>query len=219
MKSCFACYTATMNSRPRNSLAAWFVRLAALCCATTIVVAQDSAAPSTTATQYDIELIVFQNLSGNASPEDWALEDAAANRGKNPAADNAVEDSLALTDNAPGLQALPSEQFKLNALAGGLRASRGYRVLAHTAWTQSAVPLRSGAYTALTTLFPNGSPLAGGARLSRGSTLHLALDLRLNNPDGPRYVLRQTRQIKRGERHYFDHPHFGVIATVNVRRM
>lgn len=204
-----------MNSRFPVSRTTCFIRLMALCCIATAALAQDSAAP--VATQYDIELIVFQNLSSNASPEDWALEDAAANRGKTPSA-NSAEDSLALTDSAPGLQALPSEQFKLNALAGGLRVSRGYRVLAHTAWTQSAAPLRSGSYTALNTLFPNGSPLTGGAKLSRGSTLHLALDLRLNSPEGPRYVLRQTRQIKVGERHYFDHPHFGVIATVNVRR-
>jgi Peptidoglycan-binding protein, CsiV len=38
--------------------------------------------------------------------------------------------------------------------------------------------------------------------------------LTLDAPQGGRYALQETRRVRTGERHYFDHPAFGVIATV-----
>jgi hypothetical protein len=51
--------------------------------------------------------------------------------------------------------------------------------------------------------------------LARGRYLHLTLDLALQ-PAGSseRYILRQTRRMRSTERHYIDHPKFGVIAVI-----
>ena len=60
-----------------------------------------------------------------------------------------------------------------------------------------------------------GSGLTGRVALSRGRYLHLTLDLALEPAGGAeRYVLRQTRRMRSNERHYIDHPKFGVIALV-----
>ena len=64
------------------------------------------------------------------------------------------------------------------------------------------------------------SGLSGQIALSRGRYLHLTLDLGLSTGDrsGQRYVLRQTRRMRSNERHYIDHPKFGVIALITPTR-
>ena len=61
---------------------------------------------------------------------------------------------------------------------------------------------------------PASSGLTGQIALSRGRYLHLTLDLAYTAPDGQRYVLRQSRRMRSTERHYIDHPKFGVIALI-----
>lgn len=177
-------------------------------------IAQD-AAP-----QYDVELVIFRNLGGQATPEDWVLEEAIANRGKISVGDDSDTLAERLTSSAEALpvQALTPDQLKLGPIAASLRASRGYRLLSHIGWTQAALPLRSGTVTPLSSMLGAATPLSGTAKLSRGATLHLTLDLRLKEADGPSYVLQETRQIKLGEKYYFDHPHFGVVASVSARQ-
>lgn len=170
---------------------------------------------------YDIEIIVFRNLNGKATPEDWAFEEARANRGKAKAPDEQTDspEGRATTDDTlPTVQTLPREQLKLNGMEANLRASHNYQVVSHIAWTQAGATLRGDPGTLLSPLIDVDSPLSGTARLLRGTTLRLSFDLRMRNDEGPSYVLQETRQIKLGEKHYFDHPYFGVIATVNVHR-
>lgn len=178
-----------------------------------------AAAQEADAPVYEVELVAFRNLGSQASPEDWALEDtlAGGNRQGNEAED-AFAERLAASAEALQVQPLAPEQLKLAAVAASLHASRSYRPLAHVGWTQTAVPLRSGSVVLLAPLLPAASPLSGTAKLARGANLHLVLDLRLKEVDGPNYVLRESRQIKLGEKHYFDHPYFGVVATVTARR-
>lgn len=73
----------------------------------------------------------------------------------------------------------------------------------------------------------------GTLSLTRGRYLHMSLDLLYQRqPNAPQlfsffgfsnagnspeiYRLTQTRRLKRGEIHYFDHPKFGVIAVVTA---
>lgn len=175
--------------------------------------AQQEAAPQ----QYDVELIIFRHLGAQASPEDWALEERIASRGKLSVSEESA-DRIAANPDSLAVQPLKPEEFKLTALAASLRASRNYRLLSHIAWTQTAVALRGGLATALAPMLDPASPVSGAAKFSRGTNLHLSVDLRLTDTSGgPAYVLQTTRQIRLGEKHYFDHPHFGVIATVTAR--
>lgn len=179
-----------------------------------------TAAAQDVAPQYDVELVIFRNLGSQVTPEDWTLQEAIANRGKTGAGDDtaALAERLASSAEALPVQALTPDQLKLGPIAASLRASRGYRLLSHIGWTQAALPLRSSTVAPLSSMLEATTPISGTAKLSRGTTLHLALDLRLKETDGPSYVLQETRQIKLGEKHYFDHPHFGVIASVSVRQ-
>jgi hypothetical protein len=45
----------------------------------------------------------------------------------------------------------------------------------------------------------------------------MVLDLTWQSADGKRYILREQRRMKSGEKHYFDHPYFGVVALVTPR--
>lgn len=190
-------------------------RLLVLLCGALIfggVSAQDSSAPL-----YDVELIIFRNLGSKPTPEDWSIEESLANRGRTFTGEESADAQNRLTDGL-SIQTLSNEQLKLGALAASLRGNRNYRVLSHIGWTQSPVALRSDSITLLAPLLAGDSTISGSAKLSRGTTLHLSLDLRLKNEAGGNYVLQETRQIKLGEKHYFDHPYFGVIATVTAHR-
>jgi hypothetical protein len=180
-----------------------------------------SAQQTTALVQYDVELVIFRTLSANASPEDWNMEAAAAGQ------------RLAIPDDEPSpfatsappppptttFPTLPAAKFKLTAVTDTLRRSRAFQPLAHFGWTQPGYPRDAAKYLSINSLVPASAGLVGQVALSRGRYLHLTLDLVYDAPgaDGAssqRYVLRQTRRMRSNERHYLDHPRFGVIALV-----
>jgi hypothetical protein len=110
---------------------------------------------------------------------------------------------------------MPSGKMKLGAIADQLKRSRGYQTVAHFGWTQPGFPRTEAHYMSVDSKVGAGSGLTGRVALSRGRYLHLTLDLALQ-PAGSseRYVLRQTRRMRSNERHYIDHPKFGVIALI-----
>jgi hypothetical protein len=65
-------------------------------------------------------------------------------------------------------------------------------------------------------IVPPSTGLSGQIALSRGRYLHLTLELTYDSAEegGDRMVLRQTRRMRSNERHYIDHPKFGVIAII-----
>jgi hypothetical protein len=167
---------------------------------------------------YDVELVAFQNLNPGATPEDWALE-ASGRQQAAPVTVEGEETSVVAAAGAGALpsatrQILPRDRFRMNAIAGSLERSRNYRPLAHFGWSQVGSPLNAAVAERLDAFLPSGT-LSGSAALARGRYLHLTLDLDFR-PDGQEqhYVLRQTRRMRSTERHYFDHPQFGVIALV-----
>jgi len=167
-------------------------------------------------TVYDVELVVFQNLNPNATPEDWAFEAGQRQQSAPIAMDGeetsvvaAASDTLAVS----GRQILSRDQFRLNAIASALQRNRNYRTLAHVGWSQVGSPLNAAVPERLDALLPSGL-VSGSAALARGRYLHLTLDLDFQSEGGQHYVLRQTRRMRSTERHYFDHPQFGVIALV-----
>jgi hypothetical protein len=163
---------------------------------------------------YDVELIVFRNLSSNATPEDWAQETDITPH-DTPEDETEVPVAAAPVEATESFPELPASKFKLTAIADSLRRSRGYQPLAHFGWTQPGFPWGEHHYLSIDSQVVAGSGLSGRVSLSRGRYLHLTVDLTLEAAgSNERYVLRQTRRMRSNERHYIDHPKFGVIAII-----
>lgn len=185
--------------------------------------AQDGASTLPT---YDVELVIFRHLSANATDEQWELEAAAAGQHLSIPSDDASPfeanpDPAAVTTPTTFPQ-LPAARFKLTAIEETLRRSRNFQPLAHFGWTQPGYPRSDARYMSVSSFVPPSSGIVGQVALSRGRYLHLTLDLVLTSQtEGgaqERYVLRQTRRMRSNERHYIDHPKFGVIAIITPVR-
>ena len=189
-----------------------------LCSCALLLVITRSHAQEATVTQYDVELVIFRNVSSTGTTENWTLEETLAKqRGVIPEDDEGAGGSQAATTRTSqevSVTPFSNAQFKLTAIEDALRRSRTYQPLAHIGWTQVGYPLQGAPFVPLAPLLPAGVPLTGQVVLSRGHYLHLSLDL-VYQPGNPQaYVLRQSRRMRSGEKHYFDHPAFGVIALV-----
>jgi hypothetical protein len=168
---------------------------------------------------YDVELVIFRNLSGSGSAEDWVKESGVTET--EPLPDEDAESTGVAAESTPvatamqTFPALASTKFKLDGIAETLRRSRAYQPLAHFGWTQPGFPRGEAHYMSIDALANSGSGLTGRVAVARGRYLHLTLDLSLQ-PSGSteRYFLRQTRRMRSTERHYIDHPKFGVIAVI-----
>lgn len=189
--------------------------LAILACFSLGASAQQSARVPT----YDVELIIFRHLTAGGAPEEWGLEAGEADqRLAIPDEEPNPFSSQTTAPSAPAesFPALPSSKYKLTALEGALRRSRHYRPLAHFGWTQPGFARNDARYFPVHSMVPSSSGVGGQIALTRGRYLHLTIDLILEPPEEPgrRYVLRQTRRMRSNERHYLDHPKFGVIAVI-----
>jgi hypothetical protein len=179
-----------------------------------------ASAQQTGLTSYDVELVIFRTLATKATPEDWRLE--AGTAGQHLATtDEDAPDSEQPIEPPPSapletFPPLPASKFKLTAIADTLRRSRNYQPLAHFGWTQPGFPRGESRYLSIDGLVPAGTGLGGQIALARGRYLHLTLELTYDSPDdgGQRMVLKQTRRMRSNERHYIDHPKFGVIALI-----
>jgi hypothetical protein len=150
-------------------------------------VAQQPAAPAV----YQVEVVVFRPGGGApaAVPGPGVLPGSPA--------------PLAATD------------LRLGAVARRLAAT-GYVPLLHAAWRQPAAA-RIQAWNANAA----NAPASVGALLYQQGGLVLEIDATVAglgpaDPAGTPGVvrIRETRRIRNGNLHYFDHPDFGVIASV-----
>lgn len=199
---------------------------AALLLAAAVCTVGPAVAQQTTGLQsYEVELVIFRTTSASATPEQWSLEAAAA--GQRLSIPDDEQSPFGANAEAPppsapaaSFPALPPAKYKLTAVAEALRRSRNYQPLAHVGWTQPGYPRDAARFLPISSLVSGSSGLLGQVALSRGRYLHLTLDLVYEAPMGAagepaqRYVLRQTRRMRSNERHYIDHPKFGVIALI-----
>ncbi len=126
---------------------------------------------------------------------------------------------LSIPTPIPGrVTPLNPTDLQLSAMESAL-SKRGYTLLAHSGWTAIVPPM--GRTTApLEDMLPPTAPIVGGIAVQRGQILFLnvEVDYHLPSPDnsaaGIAYAMRERRRIRFAERHYFDHPAFGLIATV-----
>lgn len=190
---------------------------AALLCVGSAVAQQ--ASPTQPGLQsYHVELLVFRNLSGKETPENWSVEALGSEEQVVAIPDDESEATEAPAPTAPtaSYPALPASKMKLTAIEDTMRRSRDYQPVAHVGWTQPGFARNDARFLSVGSLVPGSAGLQGQIALSRGRYLHLTLDLVLDSqgesPQG--YVLRQTRRMRSNERHYIDSPKFGVIALI-----
>lgn len=145
-------------------------------------------------TRYTVEIIVFR-VDGDTSGEDPSA--AASLR------------STSSTD----LATTPVTGRKLASAASRLRTGGGYRILAHTSWSQAPAGWNSRRGVSLAQLGLNVPGLSGNVVLERGQFLHLGFDLKLEEA-GRVVQLAEIRRVKPEEAQYFDNPQLGVIALV-----
>jgi hypothetical protein len=179
-------------------------------------VAQQAAPTQPGLQSYDVELLIFRNLSGKETPESWGVEaSSAAQRMAIPDDEGTTETPVAAAPTVT-FPALPASKMKLTAIEETMRRSRAYQPIAHIGWTQPGFARNSAKYLSVSSLVPASSGLQGQIALSRGRYLHLTLDLVLDSQAeaSQRYVLRQTRRMRSNERHYIDSPKLGVIAVI-----
>ncbi|HLS82796.1 MAG TPA: CsiV family protein [Steroidobacter sp.] len=175
-----------------------------------------SAASAQELQSYDVELVIFRHLSDHSTPEHWETEAASGERAAIPD-DSPFSVSTPPPPPAPeSFPALPASRQQLTAVQETLRRSRDYRPIAHIGWTQPGYGRNDARFLPVATLAPAASGLGGQIALTRGRYLHLTLDLTFAPADAPgrQYVLRQSRRMRSNERHYIDHPKFGVIALI-----
>jgi hypothetical protein len=111
------------------------------------------------------------------------------------------------------VELLPTSEWQLGNVAGGLKRSSGYRVLGHAAWAAN-VPANGTLAANVDEVLP-GTGLSGAVAVQRGQFLFLRVELDYATPEGRVYQMRERRRVKFNERHYFDHPALGVVAVVS----
>ena len=169
---------------------------------------------------YDVEIVIFRQLSTDATEEVWGVELSKGEGLTIPQEDASPFEAPSSATNdtraAKPFPALPSSRMKLTAIEEQLRRSRNYRPLAHFGWTQPGFTRNAAPFVPIGTFVPASAGVTGQIALSRGRYLHLTLDLVFTPQDGTgeRFVLRQSRRMRSNERHYIDHPKFGVIAVI-----
>lgn len=201
---------------------------AGLTCA--IALSASAAEPArTTEPLYTVELVILRPVAPLGVAEDWASESSHAST---PSTSVEAEEETAAAPGGGGgrlaVRTLSTAQYRLAAVDAALARSRGYELIRHVGWTQAATPRGAGLAVELSDIAPDGEPLRGSVALERGRYLYLKLDLAYSPAAPPSsllaggvgsgpvtFTLQQNRRVKSFERHYFDHPAFGVIAMVS----
>ncbi len=170
--------------------------------------------------QFDIELLVFENLVPGDNGEIWPVDYSEWFE------EFADEESPRSTD-AEQRQWLSGQQLQMTAKYNAMRRSSGYRPLTHIAWRQAVLDRQTAKAFDIPTETTRGSYVDGTARIAVERYLHLYLDLQFHTAsqltgdledslefDLPEIRLSEHRRMRSKEVHYFDNPRFGVIALI-----
>jgi hypothetical protein len=109
------------------------------------------------------------------------------------------------------------DNLSLQRIYSSLAANYAYQPMWYKSWVQSFASHRTSGAMSITQ--GDGDLLNGFIRVQRGHYVQLLLDLEYS-PGGSNeesqviYRINEKRRVKLNEIHYFDHPRFGVIATV-----
>jgi hypothetical protein len=164
---------------------------------------------------YDVEIIIFRHKIMSDAGEQWTAQQSS----------DLMPTRVFSQDE---FSELGRNLYQLDGISGGLRNSSGYTVLLHRAWRQVGYDAAHAVAYPIHSLAGTGTySIDGSVTLIRERYLHLDVDLLLtqastaeparysDGPDSrPAFRLREKRRMRSREVHYFDHPRFGMIATV-----
>jgi hypothetical protein len=165
------------------------------------------AVPQAAQPAYRVEIIVFRATGGPGASEDWATSATKSARGP---ANEGERGGAAQVGRF--VSRIPPAELQLGDLRAKLASSGAWQPLTHVGWMQTASSWGSRAGFTTGQLGINVPGLSGVVYLERGTFLHLGFGLRYAGAST--YALNETRRVKFYERHYYDHPAFGVIALV-----
>lgn len=137
------------------------------------------------ARDYKVEAIVFKQLNGGAATESHTYQ--APTQMKSRSETWLVKPSM-----------LIAELDKLSK-------SPNYEVIKHYSWGQESLPLSQSA--SMSFYEPE---LQGWIKIYANDLLFVNIDLDVNG-----FRMREKRRIKLDEKHFFDHPKFGVLIQVS----
>lgn len=187
---------------------------------------------------YEVEIIIFANNAFDPSEERFDLESQQNALDSEPFADASISDpNLGTPDSVQEFPApedmtrfnlLRPDELQLTAACDKLESLDAYTVLAHVGWFQKGLPEELAKPFDVSLL---GAPsLTGTVQLHVNRYAHVTASLDYANArvvadnDGfstfgatIKYELRQTRRVRIGELHHFDHPAFGMLVTVRRR--
>lgn len=190
-----------MKSRTLRAVVAFAMWLAPF--AGGVAAAAEPAAPTG---NYRVEIIILRG------PAPVGSEDLSA-----PAEGRGFDERRDTGGTPPRfVRLLEASELQMTAHATQLRNSGGWQVLAHTGWIQGATPWRRHVGLPLEQFGIAVPGLRGTLYLERGDYLHFGAFLQLG--ENPTFELSELRRVKINEKHYLDHPAFGVIVQVSQAR-
>lgn len=137
------------------------------------------------ARDYQVEVLVFKNLVEQPSYESFDYPEMVAPESE--AVTWAVKTSL------------------LNDQATTIKRSHDYQLIKHYSWGQESLPVSEAAVFSIAE-----SNLKGWIKVYASQLLYIHLDI---DYDG--YRMQEKRRLKLNERHFFDHPKFGLLVQVS----
>lgn len=198
----------------RSRHASWVVTALLAVCAG-LAAAEEPAAPDL----YRIEVIVFRHVDQSRSTPEQAppVSGPVADLPPPPGQDRPQLEFL-LLDPRP-LRApidLPRDQLQLDAIVARLERVDAYQPLLHFGWQQPAAGRAEAGNYWLTAAQEEQLGLTGKLRIYKERYLHLAMALAFDPRDGSGRpaVIEESRRLRDERLQYFDHPQFGVIASV-----
>lgn len=164
-------------------------------------------AAQTSASLYNVEVVVFRMNGPREGERGAAPLRSAAGESSN------VETGGGIAQAARFVGPLPAAKLQLSGARQKLVAA-GYRVLAHTGWTQTASSWGSRSGLPIARLGVQAPGLSGEFLLERGALLHLGMNLTYVTDAGVTHQLSEIRRVRFNEKNYYDHPGVAVIAVV-----
>lgn len=161
---------------------------------------------------YDIELLVFENLTADNSDEQWPMRDDKQQ-----------------VNGFTSVQWRDTASSQLKKVVASLNRSKSYRPLLHVIWRQSLTKKGRTRFIKLPEKTASNTDfVTGTASLKLGRYLHLGLDLTLHTVQQTVMIgddfsvggapvtitLKQKRRMRSKELHYFDNPRLGALAII-----
>lgn len=159
--------------------------------------------------EYRVEVLVLRHLNNEARSFEAPAPPPVPTYGDLEEAEEAPERRLRVR-----WRGVPWAQLSMKSENARLRRSRDFRPLLHMAWTQAALDPDKAGWVPVRGQAEDGTRIDGSARLAVSRYLHLKLEMKADMPDKGNFALTQSRRMKSGEIHYFDHPEFGALVRV-----